>query len=790
MKLNLLPKQNDVLHSPAEEILFGGAAGPGKSHLLRVLAIIYCSQIPGIQVYLFRRLSPDLEANHMDGPTGFRALLQPFQDSGHVVSMGGKPITIDWANGAKIHLAHCAHEKDRYKYQGPEFHVLLIDELTHFTDKIYRYLRGRLRITDSENVDSDAPSLEIPEGFPFVVPRIVCGSNPGNVGHNWVKSTFIDGHPELEIHRTSKEEGGLLRQFVPAKLADNPFIDQDKYLGQLHGLGDAALVKAMAEGDWNVVSGGIISDIWHMLTKDKLIIEPFAIPHSWEVFRAFDWGSSKPFSVGWWARSNGEDVTLRDGSTKSYPVGTMFRVHEWYGCARDDQGKRRQNEGLKMLAADIAKGIKEREAFFSFKVQPGPADSSIYNSENGMCIADDMADEGVDWTKADKSPGSRVNGAELIRTMLSASLANPMEDPGLFVFNHCRDFIDLMPVMQRDDIKTDDVDTDQEDHCFSGDTQLRVYNGLCRIDSLKSDDLVQIESGQYMPFQRLKMYKANAETVQVTFSDGHQVTCTPDHKFKTLSGWIPASELLLSQQQFRNGEGLDTTSAGSITSAMPYDYTGRSLLTRLAQSLRAIMSTTMTTTAPTTSPRTLSSWMGASTRATTQDGKRQNTGRNGLRQCVQERRLGMALKRALSGTLNSMRSIAEQLSRQPMLIPIASNAAQPFTAPNFKCSAPRSVSRSTAENPASITSSGFVCCAAQSSPRLSIDQPKHALDFAPLNIESVTPNGRTDTWCITVPGHGHFALANGVIVKNCWDETRYAVTMPIHRGTTGKIAAY
>ena len=120
-----------------------------------------------------------------------------------------------------------------------------------------------------------------------------------------------------------------------------------------------------------------------------------------------------------------------------------------------------------MLAVEVAKGIKEREskAPWGPRVKPGPADNSIFDAENGVCIADDMAKHGVRWERSDKSPGSRKTGWEAMRRMFKACHKHPMEEPGLFVFNTCRDgFIRTVPSLVRDDKKTDDVDTTAEDH--------------------------------------------------------------------------------------------------------------------------------------------------------------------------------------------------------------------------------------------------------------------------------------------------------------------------------------
>lgn len=445
MELHLQPRQTEAILSQATEILYGGAAGGGKSHLMRVASIAWCTDIPGLQVYIFRRLSDDLAKNHMEGPTGFPSLLSEWVQSSFV-KIRSNPSQIEFWNGAKIHLCHCQYEKDVIKYQGAEIHVLLIDELTHFTEKIYRYLRGRCRLG----------GLKLPQKYKELFPRIVAGSNPGGIGHNWVKYTFIDKCKPSEVVKQPKSEGGMLRQYIPARLSDNPaLLDNDPdYSDRLEGLGSPELVRAMKDGDWNIVSGGMFDDVWR---ESVHVIPSFEIPSSWRIDRSFDWGSSKPFSVGWWAESDGTNSP--DG--RSYPKGTLFRIAEWYGW----NGK--PNEGCRMLATEIAHGIlkKEKEMNLTGRVKSGPADSAIFDTQNGVCIADDMARIGVKWERADKGPGSRKNGWEYLRKLLKSSLTFPMESPGIFVFDTCRQFIRTVPVLPRSERDMDDVDTDAEDHC-------------------------------------------------------------------------------------------------------------------------------------------------------------------------------------------------------------------------------------------------------------------------------------------------------------------------------------
>jgi len=218
------------------------------------------------------------------------------------------------------------------------------------------------------------------------------------------------------------------------------------------------------------VSGGMFDDVWD---QHKNIVPRFPVPGSWRVDRSFDWGSSAPFSVGWWAQSDGTDYQAADGQWRSTVRGDLFRIAEWYGW------NGQPNKGLKMLAIDIAKGIKERELimFPNRRVLAGPADSSIFGVENGMSIGLDMAKKirmdngqmlpGIQWTTADKRPGSRKTGWEHMRKMIRDAQPKdgvPREKPGLFVFDNCDQFIRTVPVLPRSEKDPDDVDSDAEDH--------------------------------------------------------------------------------------------------------------------------------------------------------------------------------------------------------------------------------------------------------------------------------------------------------------------------------------
>jgi hypothetical protein len=449
-----------ALVSQANEIFYGGAVGGGKSHLLRVASIVYSIWVPGLQVYIFRKTYKELIANHIHTPGGFLELLHDFLNDG-LVKHNKSDNSFDFKNGSRIQLAHCQYDSDVQQYLGAQIGFLAVDESTHLSDHVYRYLRSRVRLGNLQ-----VPKVHI-EGvngeqiyLPDMFPRILACSNPGNISHNFWKREFVLPGAEIDYGtwRANPEDGGMNRQFIPSRVDDNPtLIENDPgYKDRIRGMGQDHLVDAMLEGDWDIVAGGALDDLWNSSIH---AIKPFRIPRTWKVDRAYDYGSSAPYGVIWFAESNGEDVEIEPGVYKSYPPGSLFLIEEIYGANDKD-------EGLKETPRQTARKIKMVEAITSlFKnVRSGPADNSIFDTDRGESIADLMATEGVCWVGSDKRPGSRINGLNKIRQMLANAVDR--EGPGLYFFRNCVNCIKFIPTVPRDEKNPEDVDTKANDHLY------------------------------------------------------------------------------------------------------------------------------------------------------------------------------------------------------------------------------------------------------------------------------------------------------------------------------------
>lgn len=467
-------------------MLYHGTRGPGKTDAQLMRFRRWVGQGFGRQ---WRGVIFDREYKNLDDLVSKSMRWFPeFKDGARFLSSKSDYRWV-WPTGEELMFRTVKKASDYWSYHGQEFPWIGWNELTKYpTEELFDAMmscnRSSFRPEDHHSgvFDSDT-GLEIP--IPKMPLEVFATCNPYGAGHNWVKKRFINVAPMGTIFRTSvnvfnpqtqKRENIVKTQVhLFGSYRENKYLSPD-YIAVLETLKDKNKRKAWLQGDWDVVAGGMFDDVWDSLYH---VVAPFEIPLTWRLDRSFDYGSSAPFSVGFWAESDGSDLII-NGVSKTTIRGDLYRIAEWYGT------NGRTNQGLRMLANAISAGIVEREIRMGIhgRVKPGPADNSIWDSENGNSIAaemarpvkvDNMAYKGSTWIRSDKGAGSRKDGWENCRKYLANALPyetnadmvevpRKREKPGMFIFNTCTHFIDLFPVLPRNEEDMDDVDTDAEDH--------------------------------------------------------------------------------------------------------------------------------------------------------------------------------------------------------------------------------------------------------------------------------------------------------------------------------------
>lgn len=351
-------------------------------------------------------------------------------------------------NGSRFQFAYLDRDSDADGYQGRSHTRVYIEEIGTFPSPspIFK-LMATLRSGHG-----------IPCGFRAT-------GNPGGPGHQWVRARYIDPAPlgwktisESYTNPWTKEVVKRDRIYIPSKLQDNRFLGSE-YVANLQMVGNAQLVRAWLEGDWSVIEGAFFPEF----SEAKHVISPFSIPSTWLRFRSGDWGSARPFSIGWWSVV-GDDFVLGPigGLSRTLPRGSLVRYREWYGASAP-------NVGLKLPAEEVADGIIARETdepqgidgerAISF----GVLDPAAFSSDGGPSIAERMATRGIFFRRADNARVSS-RGALGGWDQLRARLQGDGERPMVYFTSNCRDSIRTLPALQHDRNKPEDVDTESEDH--------------------------------------------------------------------------------------------------------------------------------------------------------------------------------------------------------------------------------------------------------------------------------------------------------------------------------------
>jgi hypothetical protein len=280
------PRQREFHECAAKYRLFGGAAGPGKTKALLWEAIRQANRYNGVDTLLLRRTFPELETSLLtyfrrDVP---RDLYTSYNDTKHVVT---------WRNGSTTRFGYCQNENDVYQYQGAEFLFIGIDELTLFTLKQWQFLTSRNRCP-----------------VPGTFPNMAGATNPGNIGHAWVKALWIERRAAPGMERADQYDAEDYA-FIPAKVWDNPIYANDaNYLKTLNAL-PTHLRQAFLDGDWSVFAGqyfDIFDPARHTARAEELQIEPW-----WPRWISIDWGFQHPSAVYWHAAApDGRTITYRE----------------------------------------------------------------------------------------------------------------------------------------------------------------------------------------------------------------------------------------------------------------------------------------------------------------------------------------------------------------------------------------------------------------------------------------------------------------------------------------------
>ena len=445
-------KQITFMERPEYEALYGGAAGGGKSDALLVEALRQVDN-PDYRGLILRKTYPQL-AELLDRSMAIYPLAFPrakYNDGKHVWR---------FPSGAKIYFGSMQHSKDKLNYQGKSYDFIGFDELTHFTWEEYSYMFSRNR-----------PSRK-PRSTKKTRVYIRATTNPGGIGHGWVKDRFIDAAPPLtpitERVEITTPEGKLIemhrdRIFVPATVFDNKaLLETDpEYLAALALLPEKER-EALLYGKWDTFEGQYFTEFRASPDVGKCaaagisvedakaerrfthVIPAFDISHGesrgWRIYRSYDWGYAKPFSCAWWA--------------VDYD-GTIYRIMELYGCTRTP------NEGVKWSNEEQFAKIAEIERTHPWlkgkKIQ-GVADPSIWANKGGVSIAETAIKYGIYFDPGDNE---RIPGWMQCHYRLQF---DERGYPRMYVFDTCKAFIRTIPLLMYSQTHVEDVDSDMEDH--------------------------------------------------------------------------------------------------------------------------------------------------------------------------------------------------------------------------------------------------------------------------------------------------------------------------------------
>lgn len=428
--------------STAFETFFGGAAGPGKSTALCADAITMCLRYPGHRAYFFRKSLVMLRQGTYPAIMQMLAMYNNLPDNAKATLPDGKILTIRYngadsifrfSNGSFIQFAYLRTLADIYNYSSIEMHWLGFDELTQFTEEEYNFLKTRVRSGDVRPL------------------QIKAASNPGDVGHNFVKERFIESgdpsvHYEPEVpyeewfeDEETGERYSRTRVFIPAFVQDNPNkLIRQEYRRNLNAIKDPQLRLALLKGDWNTFMGRVFTE-WdqefHVIPKlpDNVNLDDCA------KFIGFDWGYRDPAVATWLAYAPENEMGVR----------RLYCYREIHETGRTPR----------WWAETIADVIKNEP--IEYMILPHDCFSHLGGNKTIASVFDDYD---VPYVRAD----SMNHAAKMHRIALLHQMLAPTDDdlPGLQILRHCANTIRTVPTLPYSKTRAEEIDDKADDHCF------------------------------------------------------------------------------------------------------------------------------------------------------------------------------------------------------------------------------------------------------------------------------------------------------------------------------------
>ena len=423
--------QTNFLAAPETEVLYGGAAGGGKSYAMLADPLRYAHNT-NMRALLLRKTMPELieliDISRVMYPKAFPGA--KFQEQ------KGRWL---FPSGATLQFSFVDNDKDVFRFMGQAFTWIGVDELGHFsTPFVWNYLRSRLRRIDQS-----------------IIPYMRATANPGGLGGWWIKKMFVAEDPadwDTSFWATDIETGRTLvfpdiehvapelrgkplfkRRFIPAKLTDNPSLMQSPdYMAMLASLPEIER-KRLLEGDWDVSEDAAFPEFDRRIH----VIKGFSPPSGWTRFRACDYGYIAYAAVLWLAVDY---------------EGTIHVYKELYSKGLDAD---KLSERVKEMEVDEPRPLT------------GPLDNESFarRGQVGPTVAETMIKNGVMWTRADKGPGSRLNGKAEVHRMLGHN--EELGHPWIQIHDNCHNLARIMPMLPLDENKVEDVDTKfSEDHLY------------------------------------------------------------------------------------------------------------------------------------------------------------------------------------------------------------------------------------------------------------------------------------------------------------------------------------